>query len=628
LRRPGNYRSHFKNWLREYDLEWKSKENKYTPDAVLEASELDISKYLAGYFDGDGRVNKYMINLSCAYKEGRERLSKLLDILKITHYIAGHLIIVRDLELFAEKIYPHLILKKNAEIRKNIFLGSFKIPSNVLKSIVDRKRKQTNIKKFLKSIGLSSGMYWKKDPTIKIESFLKILGPEASLFKENILRGPFSFQQVRDEKPDGINDVYDLEIDHEDHSFVASSYAIHNCFQEQFMQLAHELGGFSLEEANKLRKALVKPATSLSEELKKERIETGKKFVAGCIKSGLTKERAETLWNQEIMGFISYGFNKAHAVSYAYNSYQCGWLYTYYPKYWIKACLECDPKPEKAINVVRSLGYEVTSPDVNVSKARDWEVFDNGSCAPPLTSLKGIGLTAADELVRYRPSDGFKSLQDFFWDEEGDWRWTKLNKKTLQILMRAEALDSLGCVGEGKLFKNYAHMNAALFEVESIVNEKGKSVKVTFDKIKRQKLNLEDLAELAPTKDWSAAEKIVFQKEIFGFYDKSLILGGYRKVFDEFNIQSIDAAPDEQDKQKVWGLIEEVKEKTTRTKRPFLTVKVSGESDKPYYFKVWGTSLASTDLWIEGSIVVFSLDYDKRYGYSLSRDHKPMKVNK
>src|SRR3990167_10625049 len=109
------------------------------------------------------------------------------------------------------------------------------------------------------------------------------------------------------------------------------------------MLLAHKLAGFTLEEADNLRKLLVKPATTLAEEMKKERIEVGNKFVKGCIDRGLTKEQAEKLWNKEILGFISYGFCEAHAKSYAFNSYQCAFLLTYYEKEWIRACLECDP---------------------------------------------------------------------------------------------------------------------------------------------------------------------------------------------------------------------------------------------------------------------------------------------
>lgn len=82
-------------------------------------------------------------------------------------------------------------------------------------------------------------------------------------------------------------------------------------YQEQFMILAHELAGFTLEESNKLRKLLVKPAKGLAKEMQLERIEAGKKFITGCISKGLTEDRATKLWEEEILGFISYGFNKS-----------------------------------------------------------------------------------------------------------------------------------------------------------------------------------------------------------------------------------------------------------------------------------------------------------------------------
>ncbi len=82
-------------------------------------------------------------------------------------------------------------------------------------------------------------------------------------------------------------------------------------FQEQFMYLANKLAGFSFDEADKLRKLLVKPAKELGEEMKQQRQEAGEKFIAGCIEKGLTPKRATDLWEKEIQGFISYGFNKS-----------------------------------------------------------------------------------------------------------------------------------------------------------------------------------------------------------------------------------------------------------------------------------------------------------------------------
>lgn len=95
-------------------------------------------------------------------------------------------------------------------------------------------------------------------------------------------------------------------------------------YQEQFMLLAHHLAGFSLLESDELRKLLVKPVTSLGEEMKKKRIDAGERFISGCIKSGLSEKRAETLWNDEILGFISYGFNKSLHKQEKVTIYDCG----------------------------------------------------------------------------------------------------------------------------------------------------------------------------------------------------------------------------------------------------------------------------------------------------------------
>src|SRR3990167_4200404 len=166
------------------------------------------------------------------------------------------------------------------------------------------------------------------------------------------------------------------------------------------MLLAHKLAGFTLEEADNLRRLLVKAETSLAEEMKKERIEVGNKFVNGCVEKGLDRKRAEKLWNKEIFGFISYGFNESHSKSYAFNSYQCAYLLTYHEKEWIKACLECDPDLQETINNVRLLGYEIAKPDINHSST-EWSVKDK-QCFPSLVSLKGVGDVAAQELINRR----------------------------------------------------------------------------------------------------------------------------------------------------------------------------------------------------------------------------------
>jgi DNA polymerase-3 subunit alpha len=384
-------------------------------------------------------------------------------------------------------------------------------------------------------------------------------------------------------------------------------------YQEQFMLLANKLAGFSLEEADQLRKILVKPSTELGEELRKKRIEAGEKFIQGCIDKGLTEKRAKRLWDQEIMGFISYGFNKSHAVAYAYNSYHCAWLYTYYPNEWIKACLEKDADPANAIAVVRSLGYDVSRVDVNYSAVNEWS-FNGESWLPPLTSLKGLGEVGACELVNARPEGGFKNVKDFFFNEYGFWRWSKLNKKNLNSLLKIETMKSLSDIGEDKLFKNYNHLEAFLMADKNL------------DKIKKGKLSFDD-AGLMDVPDYTTAERILFQKEIVGFYDKSLVLNKYLPIFENFNIEAVDAEEEDGPKPKVWGIVENCVQDRTKKGKVFYRITVSGLSGKEYRVKAWIKESESV-LWAVGNVLVFGLDYSSEWGYNLSRKSKIIKVTK
>jgi len=134
--------------------------------------------------------------------------------------------------------------------------------------------------------------------------------------------------------------------------------------------------------------------------------------------------------------------------------------------------------------------------------------------------------------------------------------------------------------------------------------------------------------DIGAEEDWSITEKMTLQRNIIGFYDKGLIVGKFIKTFEEFNIQSIDEGPDDINKEKVWAIIEKVMQKTTRGGKPYLIITATGLTEKPYSFRIWNTSMSDTDIWNEGSVVVFSLYYDKEWGYNLSKYSEPLKVTK
>lgn len=326
--------------------------------------------------------------------------------------------------------------------------------------------------------------------------------------------------------------------------------------------------------------------------------------------------------------YTSSGFltSNSHSTCYAFNSYQCAWLYTYYEKEWIKACLECDPNLEETIATVRKLGYNVLKPDVNWSEPEEWNIFEDKTAVPAFTSLKGMGGTASNEIIAKRPKDGFKDLEDFFFDGE-DWRWKKLNKRSLEALVKMEGFESLKCVGPNKVFKNYAHMFNTLFG-ETTKFKKNKYITYkNFDLIKSRRSTVEELALETDDTDWPVKEKMAQQKEIMGFFDKNLIVGKYLKVFNEFEIEAVDEKEDEKNKSKVWFVVDDVKEKKTKTGKPFLVVTASGMTEKSYNFKVWNESLNGSKFQA-GAILVTSLEYDKNWGYNVARGAKIMEVNK
>ncbi len=355
-------------------------------------------------------------------------------------------------------------------------------------------------------------------------------------------------------------------------------------YQEQFMVLANKLAGFSLDEADKLRKLLVRPSHELGEEMRRQRIKVGERFIQGCREKGLTQERAYDLWHKEILGFISYGFNKSHSYVYAYNSYQCAWLYTYYEEQWIKACLEKDPDLERIIGTVTQLGYEVQRPDINESLPDEWQILGR-RCIPPLTAIKGVGDAAAQELVRIRQVP-FKTLQDFFWgqDDKGHnkWRWSKFNKKALEAMVHLEAFESLGCVGEDGLFGNYRHMHQFIFGT-------GEEDKGQFDKLKKgvvkegrgkkattTDLNLSEiLLDSEAPEDWPNFEKIRTQKELINTFDKSLLFSAKQYAFLNKHNVRVYSELTEDEVLTCWFFLLEIEEKFTKRGKPYVKLTIS-----------------------------------------------------
>ena len=130
--------------------------------------------------------------------------------------------------------------------------------------------------------------------------------------------------------------------------------------------------------------------------------------------------------------FSGYGFNKSHAVSYSIISYQCAWLCHYYTTEWVASFLDKEPesRKEKAINLAKQHGYTIQPLSVNKS-GRTWEILDETTLVAPLTTIKGLGDKAIDQILAHRP---FETIEEFLFHDEIV--YSKLNKKCLDALAR------------------------------------------------------------------------------------------------------------------------------------------------------------------------------------------------
>ena len=357
-------------------------------------------------------------------------------------------------------------------------------------------------------------------------------------------------------------------------------------FQEQIAQLAHRLGkNLSLDEGNLLRKLLIKKGTG---EVNKKKLKIHKKFIEGCEEKGLIKSTAEGLW-QVFEYFSGYGFNKSHAVGYSILSYQCAWLLNYYPTEWLAAFLNKEPeaRKEKAINIVKNLGYEVQETDINLS-GRDWEIGKNGCLVQPLTSIKGLGDKAMDQILAHRP---FKTVEEMLFNEGIS--YSKFNKKALDVLVRSGACDT---VANGR-FNHCRHFWM------SVVNDRPKNKKKLKENI--EKYNSEP--------DFSEEEKIENLVSLTGIFPFDIVLD--KKVKERLEYLEVPTISTYDEDLKIcWFIPREVIPKTTRNGKLFWIINCIDDSCQTNQIKCW--NVKETDKVHLNRPYVSKLEYDQQWGFS------------
>ncbi|MFQ6110326.1 MAG: DNA polymerase III subunit alpha, partial [Candidatus Aminicenantales bacterium] len=208
-------------------------------------------------------------------------------------------------------------------------------------------------------------------------------------------------------------------------------------YQEQVMQIATELAGFSLAEADLLRKAMGKKKTAVMRAQKQ-------RFIQGAKKNGISAAKATKIFEQ-INYFAGYGFNKSHSAAYAYLAYRTAYLKAHYPVYFLAALLTSEAERGatsqvvKYINECKEMGIRVLPPDINESDLNF--TVSKGDIRFGLSAIKNVGEGAVRALIHLRKKRGkFTSPFDIF--EEVDPKI--VNRKVIESLIKSGAFDSLG----------------------------------------------------------------------------------------------------------------------------------------------------------------------------------------
>lgn len=254
-------------------------------------------------------------------------------------------------------------------------------------------------------------------------------------FEEIIAVGALYRPGPMDMIPSFINRKHGREPIENDHPWMqeilAETYGI-MVYQEQVMQIASKLAGYSLGEGDVLRRAMGKKD---AQEMSKQR----EKFRQGCIDSGVGEDKAKLIFDK-MEKFASYGFNKSHAAAYAYLTYVTAYLKANYPKEWMAALMTCVlgdiSKVSKFIRECKAMGIAVLPPDVNDSSST-FAATDVG-IRFAISAIRGVGQGVVEAIVAERDRGGrFSSLYDFI--KRVDTR--KVGKKVVESLVEAGSFD-------------------------------------------------------------------------------------------------------------------------------------------------------------------------------------------
>ncbi|MDD2573558.1 MAG: DNA polymerase III subunit alpha [Firmicutes bacterium] len=495
---------------------------------------LEVNPYLTDMYRQDGRV-KYLIDMARAV-EGMPRHAS-------TH-AAGVVISKEPIEEYVPLYrqdsgittqYPMGNLEELGLLKMD-FLGLRTL--TVIRDTLDSIENTPGVRPDLNSLTYDDGKVFNligsgdSDGVFQLESagmksFMRDLKPDSF---EDIIAGVALFRPgPMDQIPLYISNKNNPDNVKYKHPMLEKILDVtYGCivYQEQVMQIVRELGGYSYGRSDLVRRAMSKKKMDVMEQERKNFIygisEDGKVLVEGALRRGIDEKTANEIFN-DMIDFAKYAFNKSHAAAYAALAYQTAWLKCYYPVEFMAALLtsimSSSKKVSQYIECCSRMGIEVLPPDINESEAAFTVVEDRIRFG--LAAVKNIGLSAVKSIIDARHRGGrFLSLSDLC--DRVD--MTHVNKRTLESLIKAGALDSL----EGCRSQYMAVYERIADSVSQIKKNNIKGQISLFDAAEGGGDSVAPKDYLPDKEEFNKKTLLSFEKEMLGLYISGHPLDDYR----------------------------------------------------------------------------------------------------
>lgn len=336
-------------------------------------------------------------------------------------------------------------------------------------------------------------------------------------------------------------------------------------YQEQILEIAKEIAGFSLGEADVLRKAVGKKIRKLLQKQKE-------KFIKGAVARGISKSIAQEIFSF-IEPFAGYGFNRAHATCYALMGYQTAYLKTHFPDCFMAALMTSDQgnidKIATEVDECKAIGIEVLPPDINES-FENFTVVDPTTLRFGLAAIKNVGHNIVKAIIEERKRNGgFQSIDDLMERVTS----ADLNKKSLESLIKCGALDRFE-----ERNKFLANLDRILEYNREVQRERKNGQASLFSNISKESAPGLRLKEAGPA---TKKEMLFWEKELLGLYvsehplsEFSDYLSKHSISCDKLNSQLVGQTV------RIGGIISKIKKIITRNQKPMLFVELKDLTSK------------------------------------------------